>query len=616
MHLTEKQCALLDGYMYLDQSVKKRGKRSGNTIGETIKDLKGKTTGQFKLDQLNPTGGITKEEAVELLKEIERDPVLRNLKAVHSVDTGIRATCFVDSKARGTKDAIVAFRGTGGITKSWVDNMVGAYEPVTAMQQEAVDFVRDTCSDYMISQVTGHSKGGNLAMNVTIASGRIINECVAFDAQGFNRRYKKNNRLFIEKNAKKIKCINASKDFVSPLLHKVALQENIEYIKKPGVKYKEGHNLTSLTDNKLFDSNGHYKPEVISRRHILSKGIKAATIFLDGTRAFDLGRFIVDLAAVRISAKMTKEPERELAQKPESKKRELNDIKAGKYHPEKDIAEEKKDRVSAKNRDIKTLKLSRKKYYLTNKEEIESIKEKGILFDRDKVKISKMDLEFLKKEALEGSRLAGNVIGAHELIELAKKQAEQIVSEAKDNASGPEEAKANAILKKIRSNNRQYFQGVLYVGNIPQNKQQVPNVKRTLDTKMINIINHTFEKVSKYHMTVEQINSIEGKELPRNKEYVIVAKDDITSLKESAFLTGELLKNDISPQEMLKFAQKEADRIVKEALNEASEIKEKSGIVQLQKLKNDHPEFFKNDKYVWDKHRNRNTNHSKVEVRV
>ena len=67
MHLTEKQCALLDGYMYLDQSVKKRGKRSGNTIGETIKDLKGKTTGQFKLDQLNPTGGITKEEAVSVL---------------------------------------------------------------------------------------------------------------------------------------------------------------------------------------------------------------------------------------------------------------------------------------------------------------------------------------------------------------------------------------------------------------------------------------------------------------------------------------------------------------------------------------------------------------------
>ena len=119
MHLTEKQCALLSGFMYLDQSVKKSGK-SGNTIGETIKDLKDKTTGQFNKEQLNPTGGITKEEAVELLKEIERDPVLRNLKAVHSVNTGIRATCFVDSKAGDTKDAIVAFRGTGGITRAWL----------------------------------------------------------------------------------------------------------------------------------------------------------------------------------------------------------------------------------------------------------------------------------------------------------------------------------------------------------------------------------------------------------------------------------------------------------------------------------------------------------------
>ncbi len=63
--------------------------------------------------------------------------------AVHSVDTGIRATCFVDSKAGDTKEAIVAFRGTGGITRAWEDNIVGAYEPVTAMWQEAVRNVEE-----------------------------------------------------------------------------------------------------------------------------------------------------------------------------------------------------------------------------------------------------------------------------------------------------------------------------------------------------------------------------------------------------------------------------------------------------------------------------------------
>ena len=182
MQLTEKQCALLSGFMYLNQSVNKKEKK-GKPIGKIIKDLKDENE-QINKDLLDPSGGISKEEAVELLEEIEKDPILCNLKPLRSVDTGIRATCFVDSKARGTKDAIVAFRGTGGITRAWEDNLVGAYEPVTAMQQEAVDFVRDTCSDCMISQVTGHSKGGNLAMHVTIASGRIIDYCVSFDGHG------------------------------------------------------------------------------------------------------------------------------------------------------------------------------------------------------------------------------------------------------------------------------------------------------------------------------------------------------------------------------------------------------------------------------------------------
>ena len=610
MHLTEKQCALLSGYMYLNQSV-----NTDQSIGKIINDLKDEN-GQFDLEQLDPSGGIKKEEAAEILKEIERDPVLRNLKAEQTVDTGIRATCFVDSRARGTKDAIVAFRGTGGITRAWEDNIVGAYEPVTAMQQEAVDFVRDTCKDYMISQVTGHSKGGNLAMHVTIASGRIIQDCVAFDAQGFNDLYFENNKSLIEKKARYIKCINADKDYVSPLLNPVQYPGNTKWIKIGHLNVNEfldSHKLTKLINNDFFDEKGRYKSEVIGERVILADGFHGLIDRLNQSEKFS--KEIKDNLAVFIGACMTKKPEKELALKRESQDRELEAIKSGVFHVDKDKEEEEKERVRAENRDLKKLKRS-KLMDLLSEDQIKNIKGKKYFFSRDKVIMPRMDLGFLKKEALEGSRLAGNVIGAHELIELAKKQAEQIVSEAKDNASGPEEAKANAILKKIRSNNRQYFQGVLYVGNIPQNKQQVPNVKRTLDTKMINIINHTFEKVSKYHMTVEQINSIEGKELPRNKEYVIVTKDDITSLQESAILKNELLMSDISPQEMLKFAQKEADRIVKEALNEASEIKEKSGIVQLQKLKNDHPEFFKNDKYVGDKHRNRNTNHSKVEVRV
>ena len=77
MHLTEKQCALLSEYMYLDQSVK-NSETSGKTIDETIKKLKDKTTGQFDMDKLDPTGGITKEEAVEFLKKDRIDVAVAN----------------------------------------------------------------------------------------------------------------------------------------------------------------------------------------------------------------------------------------------------------------------------------------------------------------------------------------------------------------------------------------------------------------------------------------------------------------------------------------------------------------------------------------------------------
>ena len=336
MHLTEKQCALLSGFMYLDQSVKKSDDNGNkNIIGKIIEYLKDETTGQFDREQLDPSGGITKEEAVELLKEIERDPVLRNLKAVHSVDTGIRATCFVDSKAGDTKDAIVAFRGTGGITRAWEDNIVGAYEPVTAMQQEAVDFVRDTCGDYMISQVTGHSKGGNLAMHVTIASEQNITDCVVFDAQGFNSLYFNENRNLIEQTAKYIKSINADKDFVSPLLNPAALPENTVYIKIGDVKsFGENHKLTMLLKNELFDSEGKYRQEVYGERVFGSNQISKATRALDssGFLRTGFGKTLTDLIAVEVGARMTNEPEQSKAIRFEEKAKEYRAIRSGIFH--------------------------------------------------------------------------------------------------------------------------------------------------------------------------------------------------------------------------------------------------------------------------------------------
>lgn len=599
MQLTEKQCALLSGFMYLNQSVNKKEKK-GKPIGKIIKDLKDENE-QINKDLLDPTGGITKEEAVEFLKEIEQDPVLRNLKPVHSVDTGIRATCFVDSKSNDKADAIVAFRGTGGITRAWEDNLVGAYEPVTAMQQEAVDFVRDTCSDCMISQVTGHSKGGNLAMHVTIASGRIIDDCVSFDGQGFNTFYLEDNKDLIEKNAKNIKCINADKDFVSPLLYTVVPPENTKCIKIGDVEnFSDSHKLTMLTNENLFDSNGQYKLEVIGDRTMLSNQINNITTGLDKVGFYDWGKGLVDWVAVEIGAAMTKEPERELAQKRESKDSELSAIKSGEFHVEKEKKDEEKDRVRAESRDLKKLKLSRKKYHLTA-DQIESIKAKKNFFNRDKVEISKKDLELLKTEALEACELSENVNKAQNIIESANEKAALIVSRATDKSSGIQEEIAKVQLKRVKKENPQHFQNGLYVGTKSKNEQQAPKEKKSSDTRLKNTIKYAFEKVSKNHLSAEHINSISGRQSILDKETVTIPRKDFESLKNGALLSVELLRSDISPQEMVKSAKTEADRIVTGAKNKASGIEEKSAIVQLRKVQNDFPHLFNNGKYVGEK---------------
>ncbi len=349
MKLSEKQCALLCGFMYLEQSV-----QNDTIVGDILDKIKNEK-GQFDPNKLEPTGGITKEEAVTLLEEIERDPKLCGLKVVQSVDTGIRATCFIDTKSKDQKDALVAFRGTGGITRAWEDNFVGAYETTTAMQQEAVDFVRDKCGKYMISQTTGHSKGGNLAEHVTIASGRVIDDCVAFDAQGFNSSYLEANKAQIEKNAGKIRSIYADKDFVSPLLNPVASKENTKCIKIGDVKsFGDSHKITMLEQNNLFDDNGQYKPDVMGSRTMIPKQINKVTRALDksGFLTSKPGKNITDLLAVDVSARMTKEPERQIALKPASKERELKAIKSGVFHVNKSAKEESADRIKAEKKDM------------------------------------------------------------------------------------------------------------------------------------------------------------------------------------------------------------------------------------------------------------------------
>ena len=590
MKLTEKQCALLSGFMYLDQSVKKSDDNGNkNIIGKIIEYLKDETTGQFDREQLDPSGGITKEEAVELLKEIERDPVLRNLKAVHSVNTGIRATCFVDSKAGDTKDAIVAFRGTGGITRAWEDNIVGAYEPVTAMQQEAVDFVRDTCSDYMISQVTGHSKGGNLAMHATIASEQNITDCVVFDAQGFNSLYFNENRNLIEQTAKYIKSINADKDFVSPLLNPAALPENTVYIKIGDVKsFGENHKLTMLLKNELFDSEGKYRQEVYGERVFGSNQISKATRALDssGFLRTGFGKTLTDLIAVEVGARMTNEPEQSKAIRFEEKAKEYRAIRSGIFHVDKHRTDGATDLPAPDD-------------------------PKPYLLNHDKVVISIDSFESLKKDALEASELSKSIMTAQRKISEAEIKAKGIVTRANNKASGVEEEITRPQLLQFQEDFPHLFTNGVYQGKeIPDNKitpesQNKQDIEKsgngTAGNKdeltLSDELNSSLSKMAESYRPAEQIKDIEVKKDFWHKDKVIISGEDFKALKREAEVGAVLSKHKSEIQKYVESAGAKAESIVAIASGKAARIIEMTATSQLLKVKKDFPQLFKDDNY-------------------
>lgn len=92
-------------------------------------------------------------------------------------------------------DVYVAFDGTG--KNGWYDNGEGLCEVSTELQEEAskrFDYYAtdpkfaDIMNDSNNIVVTGHSKGGNKAMYVTMNSsyGDLIDSCIALDGQGFS----------------------------------------------------------------------------------------------------------------------------------------------------------------------------------------------------------------------------------------------------------------------------------------------------------------------------------------------------------------------------------------------------------------------------------------------
>ena len=209
--LSERELLLLDNFMYCGDSA-----NEGKTIRGILKDVHN-SDGSWNIEDLGRlSGGFETEEGGEdfkkVLDEIYSSNTLCSLRVAKSIDGGVRASCFEDPSG----NAVVAIRDTGGIFAAWFENFKGGYQSDTAMQKDTEEFIKSLKYDHIT--VTGHSKGGNLGMYVTVTCGDKIDRCVSFDGQGFGKDFLQKYESEISDNKNKIKSISAHNDFVNIIL--------------------------------------------------------------------------------------------------------------------------------------------------------------------------------------------------------------------------------------------------------------------------------------------------------------------------------------------------------------------------------------------------------------
>lgn len=139
----------------------------------------------------------------------------------------------------GTASYYMGFQGTQ--EKEWMDNAEGMAQVSTMQQRDAaryfdsmVEKFHITDSDHMV--VTGHSKGGNKAQYVTMASENadLVDSCIALDGQGFSpeavEMWKKYPDVY-EARRDKIILVAGENDYVHVLGTRVAKPENTYYLR-------------------------------------------------------------------------------------------------------------------------------------------------------------------------------------------------------------------------------------------------------------------------------------------------------------------------------------------------------------------------------------------------
>ncbi len=254
--------AALSQYVYSNEQ---RDAYEGETISEII-----------RLSQRE--GGMLSQDST--LRATADNPDVANMRLICQSSIGTSDSNTFDMKkviacafADEDGNVYISFRGTGD--GKWLDNGDALTKESSEMQREALKFferaVEKADSEGYSGKiiVTGHSKGGNSAQFVTMASkyaGR-VDACYSFDGQGFSNAaiesFKKNLGDGYEAQCEKLYSINGRNDYVHDLGFPIIDSEHTYFLDTNEVGFEAFHLLPnmftdgklnwSLTDNKEID---------------------------------------------------------------------------------------------------------------------------------------------------------------------------------------------------------------------------------------------------------------------------------------------------------------------------------------------------------------------------
>lgn len=264
-NISAEQQALLMTLIYFDDVA---NRKNGTTIETIISKIQAKGIERYAKDADGLPGCMNQEEWKDCFNRIMADPELRKMTIQNSSEVAggypddFRGVSFVSGTTENPSDVVIVFRGTEGALQ-WGDDVEGAFVEDTIYQMAALNYV-ESLPNYPESThvaITGHSKGGNLATYVTLFSDK-IDECTAFDTQGFSNEFHSKYAAEIEKNKSKITAINAQNDPVSLFLKPIAGQEKLygtEAELNPLMYHKPNLLIGKMTEDNLKERTVFYK---------------------------------------------------------------------------------------------------------------------------------------------------------------------------------------------------------------------------------------------------------------------------------------------------------------------------------------------------------------------